>query len=194
MTTVETFNTIYSFSCFTSYGIPIPYMTFNEFHYAITQALASFEGITRFEWDQDDFAYIIEYASRPLEETSDLELLKIIRNKKCVANEAAYQAGLRHTYDDEIDLFEQVSFKRRWSKCKIFLRRDLVGDCLTYEFIRLKGDRISFIDMKMAVEKHFNKINEIQKNLKDALVEDGVDIDSINLRDYLRDYLMCDLV
>ena len=48
--------------------------------------------------------------------------------------------------------------------------------------------------MKMAVEKHFNKINEIQKNLKDALVEDGVDIDSINLRDYLRDYLMCDLV
>jgi hypothetical protein len=174
--------------------IKIPYMTLNEFQYAIRQALCSFEGITHFKWDQDNFAYEIEYASRPIEITAPKDVLKIIRDKKYAAHVASIRAEEIFPYIQEEDDLTQLdiipSFTRKWCQCKIHLAWDIFQDCLVYNFERSTGDKISYIDMRMSLYKQLQQIEKIQNDLKDALVEAGVDITTINLRDYL----MCDLV
>jgi len=184
----------------------VPYMTLTELQYAIRQALSSCESITLFEWNQDEFSYIIEYASRPLEETVPPDLLGIVYRKKNVAYLASYEASNRFPHniynylDLDLDLAPILQYPKRWSRTKLSIFWDERNNCLCFESLRFKGDRSSSIDVRSLIINHFDKICEIQTALKYALVEAGVDIESTNLRTHLecdanlRDYLVCDLV
>jgi hypothetical protein len=171
----------------------VPYMTLAELQCAIKQALSSCESITHFEWIPDDFSYIIEYASRPIEETAPFEVLHIIRDKKFVALLAAGDALTRFPHNSphtDYDLLPIPELKREWSKSKLSIFWDSQNDCLCIEFRRFSGDRVSSIDLCNLIKNHFTQINKIQTDLKNALIEAGVDTDNTNLRDYL----VCDVV
>ncbi len=184
----------------------VPYMTLTELQYAIRQALSSCESITLFEWNQDEFSYTIEYASRPIEETVPPDLLGIVYRKKNVATSAANEAYIRfpdnidNYLDLDLDFAPILQYPKRWSRTKLSIFWDERNNCLCIETLRFKGDRCSSIYIRDFIWKHFDKICEIQTALKYALVEAGVDIESTNLRTHLecdanlRDYLVCDLV
>ena len=173
-------------------NIHVPYMTLTELQYAIKQALSSCDSITLFEWNQDEFSYTIEYASRPIEETVPRELLGIVYRKKDVAYLAAYQASNLFPHNMEIDLnldldldIVPLQLPKKWSQSILSIFWCLEYNCLCIEFRRLRADRVSSIEICNLIINHFNKINKIQTDLKNALVEAGEDIENTNLRDYL---------
>jgi hypothetical protein len=174
----------------------VPFMTLTELQFAIKQALGTCESITRFEWDEENFSYIIEYASRPIEETAPPDVLNIIRKKKSAAELTARKASikfphnLQHNEILNVDDLDVPDFPRSWSRSILSVFWDLQLKCLCFDFRHFKGDRISSIDLRNLIVSHFSRILEIQYNLKNALVEAGVDIDNTNLRYYL----VCDLV
>ncbi len=171
--------------------ITAPYMTLTELQFAIKQSLGTCDSITRFEWDEEKFAYIIEYASRPIEETAPPDVLNIIRKKKSAAELTAHKASikfphnLQHNEIVDLDDLDVPDFPRSWSRSILSVFWDLQLKCLCFEFRHFKGDRISSIDLRNLIVSHFSRILQIQYNLKNALVDAGVDIDNTNLRDYL---------
>lgn len=173
--------------------IQIPYMTLTELQCAIRQSLSSCESITLLEWVPDEFSYIIEYASRPIEETASRDALHIIDTKKFAVHLAAADAINRFPHNHIIDFNDfppLLEFPRRWSKTKVSIFWDEQHNCLCIESYRFKGDRCSSSDVRSLIRLHFEKINQIQTDLKNALVEAGVDIENTNLREYL----VCDVV
>ena len=173
--------------------IQVPYMKLTELQYSIKQALIGCESITLFEWDPDDFSYIIEYASRPIEETISPDLLYIIHAKKLAVHLAATDAINRFPHNHIIDFNDLpplLEFPRRWSKTKVSIFWDEQHNCLCIESYRFKGDRSSSLDVRSLIRQHFDQMFQIQTDLKNALVEAGVDIENTNLREYL----VCDLV
>lgn len=173
---------------------PVPYILPNEFQYIIRQALSSFEGITHFEWNSEKFAYDIEYASRPIEITAPLDCLDYIENKKIAARVAAGIAygkildNIQLDWDDFDDFPSMPYIPRLWCMCELSIRWDSSINSLVYVFSLIRGDRVSYMDMRKAVERSLLQIEKTQVDLKEALIAAGVDIQTINLREYL----LCD--
>lgn len=179
--------------------LPIKYVTLNEFHYVIRQALSNQHSISKFEWDEKSKAYKVEYGTRPLE-YDNIECAGIIQRKRFVSQLAGIEALKRFPHNqnhldfDDFDLMPLTldDLPRKWSKFEIRLYWNHQENCLQIGFQRLTGDRSSYFDVWRNFKRYFMEIEITQSNLREALLEANT-IGDIT-EGYLRDYLVCDLV
>ena len=178
--------------------IPIKYLTLNEFHYAIRQALSNQHSITKFEWDEKSKAYKIEYGTRPLE-YDNIECAGIIQRKRYVAGIASFEARRRfqHDEEDEVDWGElvpilMVDLPRSWSKFEFRLYWNHQENCIQVCGQRLTGDRMAYFDVWRRFDRYFRELETKQRNLREAALEGNTE--GCVSEEYLREYLVCDLV
>lgn len=178
--------------------LPIKYLTINEFHYAIRQALSDQHSITKFEWDDEWKTYKVEYGTRPLE-YDNIECAGIIQRKRFVAERVAHEALIKFPHNrNQIDFDEMllpilmVDFPRKWSKFEFRLYWNHQENCIQVCGQRLTGDRMSYFDVWRNIERHFRELETRQRNLREAALE--CNIEGGVSEEYLREYLVCDLV
>lgn len=178
-------------------SINVKYLTLNEFHYAIRQALSDQHSITKFEWDEVKKTYKLEYGTRPLE-YDNIEVAGIIQRKRYVAEFVALEANRRFQHNQEEVNWEDLipvsllNLPRKWSKFEFRLYWNHQENCIQLCGQRLTGDRMSYFDVWRRVQEHFVQLETRQSNLRDALLEANM-IGDVS-EEYLREYLICDLV
>lgn len=178
--------------------IPIKYLTLNEFHYAIRQALSNQHSITKFEWDEEWKSYKLEYGTRPLE-YDNIGCAGIIQRKRYVAELVANEALRKFPHnlgqEDFDEMLLPISFldlPRKWCKFEIRLFWNHQENCIQVCGQRLTGDRMSYFDVWRNFERYFREFETSQRNLQEALLEANPEGDVSE--EYLREYLVCDLV
>jgi len=178
--------------------IPIKYLTLNEFHYAIRQALSNQHSITKFEWDEEWNSYKLEYGTRPLE-YDNINCAGVIQRKRFVAQLVASEALRKFPHNREEEDFDELllpisfeDFPRKWSKFEIRLFWNHQEKCLQVCGQRLTGDRSSYFDVWRRFDRYFRELETRQRNLLEAALEGNTEGGVLD--EYLRDYLVCDLV
>lgn len=178
--------------------VSIRYLNLNEFHYAIRKALSNQHSLSKFDWDEKSKAYKVEYGTRPLE-YDNIEYAGIIQRKRFVAERVAIEALKRFPHNRDQENFDELllpisilDFPRKWSKFELRLFWNHQENCLQLCGQRLTGDRMSYGDVWKNVERYFGEIETRQYNLLHAVLEENLlaDIDE----EYMRDYLVCDLI
>lgn len=179
--------------------LPIKYLTINEFHYAIRQALSDQHSITKFEWDDEWKTYKVEYGTRPLE-YDNIECAGIIQRKRFVAERVALEARRRFPHIEEQheeDWGEllpilMVDLPRSWSKFEFRLYWNHQENCIQVCGQRLTGDRMAYFDVWRRFDRYFRELETRQRNLREAALEGNTE-GGVS-EEYLREYLVCDLV
>lgn len=179
--------------------ISIKYLTLNEFHHVIRQALNNQHSITKFEWDEEWKTYKVEYGTRPLE-YDNIECAGIIQRKRFLAERVAHKALIKFPHNrEQIDFADEIllpisipNFKRSWSKFEFRLYWNHQENCIQLCGQRLSGDRMSYFDVWRKIEEHFVELETRERKLLEAALESNTE-GGVS-EEYLREYLVYDLV